>query len=627
MIIFALKIKGYIIQSMEMSNFIKVLKRIPHKLAAPVLKETTFFLFFLVFTTPTLLVYLFRELRDGEGLSLIVRVFKDFSLAVLFSYIFTSIIYFTRSRFVKILFYIILLILFAINLYLRLVFGLTLSPLIIVLIGETTEGEASEFISTFMTTPKAFMAFFISFVVALLFMFEKRINKLLQKLLSPKIVRHSITFLLTIMLLTSFTQIHIYPALFKTPNTYEMEKWKEEHDPLHKDYVTGLIYALYGPNVVAKENTLAIETTYKVSKLKHVRNDSTNTPLTIIYVLGESFIKNHSNIYGYELCTNPHMASEIASGNMFAFTDVISPGNVTNFVAKNSFCTNSITEKEYRWFDYPYFPMIFKSAGFDVFMNDNQFNYDMNSNSTFTLISFLFNKKIQELSYTDVCSNRFDYDGDLVDDFFKNHQLGKKDDLVLFHLMGQHIKASERFPHTPEFMHFTTDSIKNDASYMTKEKKQNIADYDNATYYNDFVIWKIIEKIRDKNALLVYFPDHGEEVYDYRDNEGRCSSDDKVNLLKYHFDLPFFIWCSNTYQSLYPEIMDQIRTSIDRPFETDNIAHMMFDLANISTPLYKPERDLLSPKYVIKPRIVYEVYDTELLNYDEMRATPKNKAK
>ena len=183
---------------MEMSNFIKVLKRIPNKLAAPILKEPTFFLFFLVFTTPTLLVYLFRELRDGEGLSLIVRVFKDFSLAVLFSYIFTSIIYLTRSRFVKILFYIILLILFAINLYLRLVFGLTLSPLIIVLIGETTEGEASEFISTFMTTPKAFMAFFISFVVALLFMFEKRINKLLQKLLSPKIVRHSITFLLNL---------------------------------------------------------------------------------------------------------------------------------------------------------------------------------------------------------------------------------------------------------------------------------------------------------------------------------------------------------------------------------------------------------------------------------------------
>lgn len=610
-----------------MSKFTHTLKKIPSKIVTPILKEPAFFLFFLILTTPTLLLFMFRELRDGEGLSLVIRVFKDFSLAVLFSYIFTSIIYLTRSKFVKILFYIILLVLFTINLYLRLVFGLTLSPLIILLIGETTKGEASEFVSTFMTTPKAFTAYFISFVVALFFMFEKRINKLLIKLISPRILRLSITLMLIIMLLTSFTQVHIYPELFKTKNTYEMENWKEQYDPLHKDYVTGLMYALYGPNVVTMDNTLAIETTYKASKLKHVHNDPTNTPLTIVYVLGESFIKHHSNIYGYELCTNPCMTSEIASGNMFAFTDVISPGNVTTFVAKNSFCTNSISEKEYRWFDYPYFPMIFKSAGFDVFMYDNQFNYEMNSNSTFSLISFLFNKKIQELSYTDVCSNRFEYDGDLIDDFFKNHQLGKKNDLVLFHLMGQHVQASQRFPHTPQFLHFTKDSINNDAPYMTEEKKQYIADYDNATYYNDFAIGKIIEKIRDKNALMVYFPDHGEEVFDFRDKMGRNGSDDKVNLLKYHFELPFFIWCSDTYQSLHPEMMNQIRTCIDKPFETDNIAHVMFDLASISTPFYKPERDLLSPKYVIKPRTVYEVYGIELLNYDEKRTRKEDKAK
>ena len=626
MINFAFKIRGQHFKSTKMSNIIHILKRIPSRLASPIFKEPAFFLFFLILTTPTLLFLLFRELKEGEGLSVIIRVFKDFSLAVLFSYIFTSIIYLTRSRFVKILFYIILLIIFAINLYLRLVFSLTLSPLIILLVGETTKGEASEFVSSYMATPKAFMAYFISFVVALFFIFEKRINKLLKKIISPKIVSLSITLLLIIMLLTSFTQIHIYPELFKTQNTYEMENWKKQYDPLQKDYVTGLIYALYGPNVVTMDNTLAIETTYKASKLKHVRNDSTNTPLTIVYVLGESFIKHHSNIYGYELCTNPRMTSEIASGHMFAFTDVVSPGNVTTFVAKNSFCTNSISEKEYRWFDYPYFPMIFKSAGFDVSMYDNQFNYEMNSNSTFSLISFLFNKKIQDLSYTDVCSNRFEYDGELIDDFFKNHQLGKKDNLVLFHLMGQHFQASQRFPHTPQFLHFTKDSIKNDAPYMTVEKKQDIADYDNATYYNDFAIGKIIEKIRDKNAVLVYFPDHGEEVFDFRDNSGRRGSDDKAGLLKYHFELPFFIWCSDTYQSLHPEKMNQIRTSIDKPFETDNIAHVMFDLANISTPFYKPERDMLSPQYMIKPRTVYEIYGIELLNYDEMRASKEDKA-
>lgn len=33
-------------------------------------------------------------------------------------------------------------------------------------------------------------------------------------------------------------------------------------------------------------------------------------------------------------------------------------------------------------------------------------------------------------------------------------------------------------------------------------------------YYNDFIVTEIINKFRDREALVIYLPDHAEAVYD-----------------------------------------------------------------------------------------------------------------
>ena len=59
----------------------------------------------------------------------------------------------------------------------------------------------------------------------------------------------------------------------------------------------------------------------------------------------------------------------------------------------------------------------------------------------------------------------------------------------------------------------------------------------------------IIDLFRNKNAVMVYLSDHGEEIYDYRDSKGRKAAD-KANLKEWLnglLEIPFLVWCSDIY--------------------------------------------------------------------------------
>ena len=46
-------------------------------------------------------------------------------------------------------------------------------------------------------------------------------------------------------------------------------------------------------------------------------------------------------------------------------------------------------------------------------------------------------------------------------------------------------------------------------------KQRNVlADYDNAILYNDSIVDAIISRFEDKEAIIIYMPDHGEECYE-----------------------------------------------------------------------------------------------------------------
>jgi heptose-I-phosphate ethanolaminephosphotransferase len=238
---------------------------------------------------------------------------------------------------------------------------------------------------------------------------------------------------------------------------------------------------------------------------------------------------------------------------------------------------------------------ILKKAGYNVYFWDNQRDCNKTASYSFTLNSFLYNNEIVDMSYTMTNDNSYKFDEDIIKSFNERVKLTNEKNLILFHLMGQHSTYAERFPQSVAL--FTVDSVKRDDAFLNDEMKQCIADYDNATLYNDYVLSLILDTFKNSNTILFYFSDHGEEVYDYRAKCGRDHADLNDQLLKYQYDIPFVIWCSDIYKEKNPEIVDAIRQAVKRPFIIDNICNTLFNVGAINSAYYRDSLDIISPNY------------------------------
>lgn len=567
------------------------------KLSIPIKCEILFFiLFFLLISLST-----FKSLLGGIiGRNLDFIVLEGLARGVAVSYIFTTVLYMSGSKWLKITFYVIGMSLFSLNVFLWLVFHLIIQPQIITFIGETNTQEATEFLSTFLLSRHGLLSILIICIVTTIVVAIELKHKAIDRLILQKTnrkVRTAFLSLIMLIALFGFSKFDIYYEIAKSRTTDDLTII----DPFPYDTVTSMIFSLNSIRTTNNEIRQAINSTCNVEKGIIANND----PLNVIYILGESYIKYHSNLYGYPLITTPRLTKERDSGNLYVFNDVISAYAGTSLVVRNTFCCNSLMDKE-KWYRTPFFPTIFKKSNFNVYYWDNQ-RIDVTEGLTgFTTNSFLFNKTIVKISYTQAPNKVFRYDDQLIQDYFKTPKPTGKHNLIIFHLWGQHVGAASRYPHNSTFEKFVAKDIKRSEPYLTESKKQDIANYDNATFYNDSVISHIINHYKNSNSVVVYMSDHGEEIYDYRDSKGRVASAPGQNkeFLKYQFGIPFFIWCSDIYKKKHPQLIKHIRAALNKPFMTDNVCQIFFDLSGLNTKYYIPQRDLLSPKFKIRERIL-----------------------
>lgn len=497
-----------------------------------------------------------------------------------------------------------LMIIFIVNVFCLMNFKTMLSPSIVMLMAETNGGETSEFFRTYLLGYDSLYAYFIIFfMLSWLFYSEKKLKSVMRG-------RKTI-FLLSLITLYMFNRsmapIKSFMQLFACENLTEVELWYLKY-PVNTNVMSNVIYSSFVMQLSKEEMGKAARSTLSMEEHVEAKED-----LNLILIIGESFSKHHSSLYGYEHHTNPKLEKRVKSGNLFVFNDVISPFNLTSFVLRNLFSVNSIMDDE-NWANYPAFPILFKKAGFDVYFWDNQRTFGNADVSDFSVASYLFNDSVVKASYTKYNDNVFTYDGELIADFWNNVKLQSERNLIIFHIMGQHTMPDKRYPQNSQFNVFSSDSVcRND---LDTRRKTIIAHYDNATIYNDWLIDMVMQHYADDNAIIVYFSDHGEEIYDFRDHYGRTQEPTKtVELLKYQYEIPFMIWYSDKYKSNHPLVLNNVAAAVDRPFMNDNVCQILFGLAGLTTKYYHPERDILSPKF--------KAYDhrnvQNSINYEQIR--------
>ena len=518
-------------------------------------------------------------------------------------------------------------------------FQSTLNPSMLLLVGETDEREASEFFSSYFTSDLIFSSVGLLLLVMLIHI----LTTFLKKVKLPPAISYKVTVAKQIInhshhILGGVCLVFLGWAIESSAhNKKEMVQMfsldtigSVEHELTTSDCaqfylpVYRLAFSIFSNELASQQVDRLIEAKDKMS----VDSCSFKSP-NIVLIIGESYGKLHSQQYGYFMPTTPRQIKREKSGLLVPFSDVVAPWNLTSFVFKNVFSLHVVGEKG-EWCDYPLFPSLFRKAGYHVTFITNQFLpkakqavYDFSGGF------FLNHPELSEAMFDSRNQQLYLFDRGLLDDYDKNQQQHNTEhNLIIFHLLGQHVKYNQRFP--SDRRHFTAEDYEKKRADLNGKQRNVLADYDNAILYNDSIVDAIISRFEDKEAIIIYMPDHGEECYE--GNRGficrNHSAAIDYDLAHYEFEIPFWIFCSYKYAAKHPDIYKEIIGAKNRRFMTDALPHMLLYLAGIHTKDYHAEYNILSPQYnEMRPRILKNTTDYDKLTRpSEKHLLPKQKS-
>lgn len=312
----------------------------------------------------------------------------------------------------------------------------------------------------------------------------------------------------------------------------------------------------------------------------------------IVVIIGESYSKYHSSLYSYPKTTNPKLG-ELAQSNLYVYNDVISLYDETSAVLKSIY---TIMKYKNGKITPPPFPSVLRGAGYKTHLFDQRDIWNGEGD-----------KVIWENMYDTRSPTKFPDDMDLINSI----DISKTEpSLYVIKLQGQHYTYANRYPES--YAHFKKEDY---PDVSDKQHAEIMAHYDNATLYNDYVVYSVIRKFMDLEAVVLYFSDHGEEIYDYRNFMGHGGISEKTKEIKYQIEIPFMIWVSDRYKENHPHEVEQIRNAVNRPYNTGDLTYLIMDLSGVKAVGYDPTRSVINDQFdSTHDRIVLG-----FINYDQRR--------
>lgn len=471
-------------------------------------------------------------------------------------------------------------------------FHLMFGPITIQLVMETTPGETSEFLASYLkgwALWKILLVYVPMIAVnAMAETFKKRITAFLSGAM-PEVLKTASNIAIPIIVVACF--------ICSGGEKIQMIKFFTSHDTDEAEHADN--HAFHTPfyRIVFSTKFLSLSSQELERMRENMRNikiDSCkHTVKNIILYIGESYNKHHSQVYGYELETTPNQKAMADEGNLIVFKDAVTPWNVTSNVFKDVLSTHS-TDQKGSWIDGVLIPGVLKKAGYKVAFITSQFYKSPNLGVVdFNGSFFLNDKEIERKCFDYRNKYRKAYDLQLIKEINKFHCCDYN--FIIFHGMGQHQEYNKRFGKSD--VRFTAGNYPSRHD-LTVYEKQIIADYDNATLYNDRVVKQLCERFKNDDAVVVYLPDHGEEVFDRIHSYGRDhNADVSADIAFSEFEVPFEIWFSPRAKKEHSDIYNAARKAADKAFSTDDLPHLLMGIAGISSPLYDARRDLLNPTF------------------------------
>jgi glucan phosphoethanolaminetransferase (alkaline phosphatase superfamily) len=256
-----------------------------------------------------------------------------------------------------------------------------------------------------------------------------------------------------------------------------------------------------------------------------------NNIQNLVVVIGESARRDALSLYGCQVNTTPFIQKR--TSNLLIYNNAISPGEFTN-LALSFILSKQIPDDNFS-------------------IEKNRDNIIALANATNIWKTYWVSNQEQTGLYVNLFADidlkskikywtePDSYDEAIfpfIDNILKDSS-GKR--LIIIHLMGSHADAGMRYPKTFDNFHSEKEKFKNE--------------YNNSIAYTDYILDNIIKKMEGSSSIVLYLSDHGQIIEDgaYRHS-----------LTKKGFDVPFFIWYSDSVENKYKKsgkINDYISTT------------------------------------------------------------------
>ncbi|WP_312229753.1 phosphoethanolamine transferase CptA [Pseudescherichia sp.] len=344
--------------------------------------------------------------------------------------------------------------------------------------------------------------------------------------------------------------------------------------------------------------------------LANLQDSSGSAPRTLVLVIGESTQRNHMSLYGYPRETTPELDKlHKTDKNLTVFNHVVTSRPYTIEILQQAL-TFADEKNPDLYLTKPSLMNMMKQAGYKTFWITNQ--QTMTERNTMLTV---FSQQTDKQFYMNQqrTQSAREYDTNVLEPFKQVLADPAPKKFIIVHLLGTHIKYAYRYP---EQWNIFDGKSEGAPAGLSPEQLASYNAYDNANRFNDHVLASLIDdyKATDPNGFLLYFSDHGEEVYDTPPHNMQGRNEEAPT--RHMYTIPFILWTSPSWQETHPR---DLAADVDRKYSSSQLIHTWSDLAGLRYDGFDPTRSIASPQFVQATRWIGNPYKKNALHdYDAL---------
>ena len=298
---------------------------------------------------------------------------------------------------------------------------------------------------------------------------------------------------------------------------------------------------------------------------------STDLPDNIVLILGESFSKYHSSLYGYHKDTNPRLGQLEKDSLLCVLDHVISPDTHTIPCIKAIMSLHQDGDDAGQWYEHPALPRMMSELGYKTFWVSNQSPSGISDN-----VAAAYSKLCDSVIWNGSKVKgvyKAEKDGELLDVLHKLELSSRN--FIIIHLMGSHVSYDLRYP--KEWSVFSED----DYSELLESQRKVVSSYDNSILYNDYVVNEVFDIFSTKETVAFYFSDHGLDIFKTSDKHfgyAVANNDESILIAK---AIPFMVYFSPSAKTDFNSVYQKIDARKQGEFCTENMIKLIMELFGI----------------------------------------------